>query len=94
MVLFLVSVILVPLTELNFKSIDINKRSKNKYNMFLIAFSLCEMYRCDDNYFDYGEYTIYVNDNDSLYPDLLDNISTFSNDNNKKYMIIIDFKNS
>ncbi|WDC83775.1 prepilin-type N-terminal cleavage/methylation domain-containing protein [Caloramator sp. mosi_1] len=58
-VLFSIALLIPVIADINTNNVMLQRKSKDNYNMYLIAMSLCEMYKKNSEFYKDVNYTIF-----------------------------------
>lgn len=91
-VLFSIAFLIPVILDINVSNALLNRRNRDSYNMYLIAISLCEMYKKDTNFYADLKCTIYLSSSSELSDTIEQNIGNLGEDNNKRFLVNLQFQ--
>ncbi|MCX7695068.1 MAG: prepilin-type N-terminal cleavage/methylation domain-containing protein [Caloramator sp.] len=91
-VLFSIAFLIPVILDINISNAKLNRRNRDSCNMYLIAMSLCEIYKNDTNFYADLKCTIYLNSSSELLDTIEQNIGNLGEDNNKRFLVNLQFK--
>jgi prepilin-type N-terminal cleavage/methylation domain-containing protein len=91
-VLFSIVILISTIADININNIKLYSKSRDNYNMYLIAMSICEMYKKSSTSYADLKCNIYLNSSSELLDTIDQNILSLSKDNNERFMVILQFK--
>lgn len=90
--LLVISIISLVILELNIQNIKINKTTKDSYEMFLIAKSICEIYNTQENIIKDGNHLFCINSTDELKSTIEECYENLTYNNSKRFNVSINFE--
>ncbi|WP_159431461.1 MULTISPECIES: type II secretion system protein [Caloramator] len=91
-VLMSIAILIPVIAEINMSNIILYSKNRDNNNMYLIAMSLCEMYKKSNTYYDDLKCNIYLNSSYELLDTIDQNIFSLNKDNSERFIVILQFK--
>ncbi|GFR36408.1 type II secretion system protein [Thermobrachium celere] len=90
--IFIITILIPAFIDVDKVNIFMAKESENSYKMFLIASSICELYKNSSYYYEELSCQIYLNSSNELDQSIEMSLDKLRDDTNKRYKASLNFK--